>query len=116
MLEKLIDHQIDIERRSGLEVNPHLRRQLEGRDFRGLVTDGDPFFPWVTTVKTIGKGWDGFTIALHAVTRFGQGLGGLIQSKQTIVTTCAPLVLRPNRKVPFGRPCIGSERSHGKPR
>jgi len=89
MMEKLIDHQADIEGRSGLQVNPRPRRQLEGWDFRDLVTDGDPFFPKVSTLQTIGKGWVDFTRAIHAVCLFGQGFGEMIQPRQSMVTVCS---------------------------
>ncbi|KAI1457381.1 hypothetical protein F4805DRAFT_457755 [Annulohypoxylon moriforme] len=79
ILEKLIDHQTDVERRSGLDIKIQPRRQLEGWDFKDLATDGDPFFARVTHLQTIGKGRVDFTRALHAVTLFGRGFGDLIQ-------------------------------------
>lgn len=89
MMEKLIDHQADIERHSGLQMNLRPRRQLEGWDFRDLVADGDPFFPKVSTLQTIGKGWVDFTRAIHAVCLFGQGFGEMIQPRQTTATVCS---------------------------
>ncbi|KAI1872535.1 hypothetical protein JX265_005415 [Neoarthrinium moseri] len=88
MLEKLIDHQADIERQSGLQLNARPRRYLEGWDFSDLVTDGDPFFPKVSTLQTIGKGWVDFTRAIHAVCLFGQGFGEMIRPRQTMVPAC----------------------------
>lgn len=79
ILEKLIDHQTDVERRSGLDIKIRPRRQLEGWDFKDLAADGDPFFPRVAHLQTVGKGWVDFTRALHAVTLFGRGFGELIQ-------------------------------------
>ncbi|KAH6648607.1 hypothetical protein BKA67DRAFT_661569 [Truncatella angustata] len=81
-LEKLIEHQIDVERRSGLQFNLLPRRQLEGWDFKDLVADGDPFLPRVATLKTIGKGWVDFKRSINAVTLFGCNFGELIQPKQ----------------------------------
>ncbi|KAI0186832.1 hypothetical protein EV127DRAFT_163866 [Xylaria flabelliformis] len=86
-LEKLIDHQADIERRSGLQITVRPRRQLEGWDFNDLVKDGDPIFARVSTLPTIGKGWIDFTRAIHAVTLFGKGFGELIQPRQTKTKT-----------------------------
>ncbi|RWA03258.1 hypothetical protein EKO27_g11847, partial [Xylaria grammica] len=74
-LEKLIDHQADVERRSGLQLKIRPRQHLEGWDFKDLVKDGDPIYPRVTTLPTIGKGWVDFTRAIHAVTLFGRGFG-----------------------------------------
>lgn len=79
ILEKLIDSQTDAERRSGLEMKMKVHRQLEGWDFKDLATGGDPFFPRVTQLQVMGKGWVDFTKALHAVTLFGRGFGDLIQ-------------------------------------
>ncbi|KAI0414540.1 hypothetical protein F5X98DRAFT_244308 [Xylaria grammica] len=82
-LEKLIDHQADVERRSGLQLKIRPRQHLEGWDFKDLVKDGDPIYPRVTTLPTIGKGWVDFTRAIHAVTLFGRGFGELIQPRAT---------------------------------
>ncbi|KAF2969785.1 hypothetical protein GQX73_g3778 [Xylaria multiplex] len=88
ILEKLIDHQTDVERRSGLQIKIRPRRQLEGWDFKDLVNDGDPIFPRATTLPTIGKGWVDFIRALHAVTLFGSGFGELIQPRHTGESIC----------------------------
>ncbi|KAI1372415.1 hypothetical protein F4677DRAFT_463389 [Hypoxylon crocopeplum] len=95
ILEKLIDHQTDAERRSGLRINPRPRRQLEGWDFKDLATDGDPFFPRVATLQSVGKGWVDFTRAIHAVTLFGRGFGELIQPRST---TCPRWSALPSEK------------------
>jgi len=79
ILEKLIDHQTDIERRSGLQIKTRPRRQLEGWEFRDLITDGDPFFPKVATLQTVGKGWVDFTRGIHAICLFGKGFGDMIR-------------------------------------
>ncbi|KAJ3454413.1 hypothetical protein MRS44_018307 [Fusarium solani] len=83
MLEKLIDHQTDVEQRSGLRIHPRPRRHLEGWDFKDLVTDGDPFFARVATLNALGKGWVDFIRSIHAVALFGRGFGELIQPKGT---------------------------------
>ncbi|KAI0903789.1 hypothetical protein F4823DRAFT_253636 [Ustulina deusta] len=97
ILEKLIDHQTDAERRSGVQINIRPRRQLEGWDFQDLVKDGDPIFPRVATLPTIGKGWVDFTRAIHAVTLFGSGFGELIQPRHTnpSATICSRWSLLP---------------------
>ncbi|KAI1394973.1 hypothetical protein F4819DRAFT_222679 [Hypoxylon fuscum] len=98
ILEKLIDHQSDAERRNGLQINPRPRRQLEGWDFKDLAMDGDPFFSRVATLQTIGKGWVDFTRAIHAVTLFGRGFGELIQIQPTTaaVALCPQWSLLPS--------------------
>jgi len=78
-LEKLIDHKTDMERKNGLHIKKRLRRHLDGWDFRDIATDSDPFFPRVSTLQTIGKGWVDFVRAIHAVTLFGRGFGELLQ-------------------------------------
>ncbi|KAI0539484.1 hypothetical protein GGR58DRAFT_234412 [Xylaria digitata] len=88
ILEKLIDHQADVERRSGLQIKIRPRRHLEGWDFKDLVKDGDPIFPRATTLATVGKGWVDFIRALHAVTLFGAGFGELIQPRHTGGSIC----------------------------
>ena len=89
ILEKLIDHKTDVERKSGLQINLRPRRQLEGWDFRDLVMDGDPFFTRVAIVQSIGKGWVDFTRAIHAVALFGRGFGDLIRPKRTAANNCS---------------------------
>ncbi len=94
MLEKLFDHQTDVERKSGIQINQRPRRQLEGWDFRDLVTDGDPFFPRVATIQALGKGWIDFTRSIRTVTLFGRGFGDLIEPKRrstAAATSSAPV-------------------------
>ncbi|KAI1409805.1 hypothetical protein F5Y13DRAFT_203200 [Hypoxylon sp. FL1857] len=100
ILEKLIDHQTDAERRTGLQINVRPRRQLEGWDFKDLVTDGDPFFARVAHLQTIGKGWVDFARAIHAVTLFGRGFGNLIQPQpaKATVAPCPHWSLLPSGK------------------
>ncbi|KAI1347988.1 hypothetical protein F5Y01DRAFT_229273 [Xylaria sp. FL0043] len=95
ILEKLIDHQTDVERRGGMQINIRPRQYLEGWDFKDLVKDGDPIFPRVTTLPTIGKGWVDFTRAIHAVTLFGSGFGELIRPRQTSASICSRWSLLP---------------------
>ncbi|OTA69144.1 hypothetical protein K449DRAFT_428563 [Hypoxylon sp. EC38] len=78
-LEKMIDHQVDAERRVGLQINVRPRRQLEGWDFKDLVVDGDPFLARAAQLQPFSKGWVDFTRAIRAVTLLGRGFGDLIQ-------------------------------------
>lgn len=79
ILEKMIDHQIDIAGQSGVKLKLRARKHFEGWDFRDLATDQDPFYPRVATLQTIGKGWVDFTRAIHAITLFGRGFGEIIK-------------------------------------
>ncbi|RTE75703.1 hypothetical protein BHE90_009827 [Fusarium euwallaceae] len=98
MLEKLIDHQTDAERRNGLRIKPRPRRHLEGWDFKDLVTDGDPFFARVATLNALGKGWVDFIRSIHAVTLLGRGFGELIQPKQTSNGGCSRWLTLPTER------------------
>ncbi|KAI0175689.1 hypothetical protein GGR52DRAFT_324537 [Hypoxylon sp. FL1284] len=95
ILEKLIDHQTDAERRPGLQISIQPRRQLEGWDFKDLVAGNKRFLPRVAVLKTIGKGWVDFTRMIHAVTIFGQGFGELIKPRSN--TSCRWSVLPSQR-------------------
>ncbi|KAI9764589.1 MAG: hypothetical protein M1840_008318 [Geoglossum simile] len=71
ILEKIIDHQVDVAGQSG-----------------DLATDRDPFYPRVATLQTTGKGWVDFTRSIHAITLFGRGFGEIIQPADTS-SSCA---------------------------
>lgn len=79
VLEKLIDHQIDIAGESGGDLSNRPRRDLEGWDFEDLAKKQDPLYPCVATLNAAGKGWVDFTRAIHAVTLIGRGFGDMIQ-------------------------------------
>lgn len=81
ILEKLVDHKTDMERKCGVTVKKRLRRYLEGWDFRDVAADGDPFYLRVSTLQTIGNGWVDFARGIHAVTLFGRGFGELLQPR-----------------------------------
>lgn len=72
ILEKIIDHQVDIAGPSGVKLKLKARKHLEGLDSKDLATDRDPFYPRVATLQTTGKGWVDFTRAIHAITLFGR--------------------------------------------
>ena len=82
ILEKMIEHQIKIESRSGLDMKLRLRKYLEGWEFREVAMRRDPINPVVKTLPTIAKGWVDFTRDIHAITLFGSGFGDLIQPAQ----------------------------------
>ncbi|KAI0402500.1 hypothetical protein F4802DRAFT_575304 [Xylaria palmicola] len=88
ILEKLVDHQGEAERRNGVQINFRPHQQLEGWDFKDLVVDGDPISPRVTILPTTSKGWVDFTQEIHAVTLFGTGFGELIQPRRANEGPC----------------------------
>jgi hypothetical protein len=57
VIEKIIDHQIEIEGQSGVNMKIRVRKHLEGWDFTDLAADNDPYKPHVATLQTIGNGW-----------------------------------------------------------
>jgi hypothetical protein len=78
-LDKMIDHQISLAGRHGVNLKLRARKHLEGWDFKDLATDRDPLYPRVATIPAIGKGWVDFTRTIHAITLFGRGFGDLIR-------------------------------------
>lgn len=79
VLEKMIDHEVELAGQSGINVKPRLRKHLEGWDFTDLATDRDPFYARLATLPTIGKGWIDFTREIHAINLFGRGFGDIIR-------------------------------------
>jgi len=98
ILEKLIDHQADVERRSGVAINIRPRRRLEGWDFKDLTSDGDPFFPRVATLEAMGKGWVDFSRQIHAITLFGRGFQRLLEPAATISGMCPAWMRLPTQR------------------
>ncbi|CAI6099737.1 unnamed protein product [Clonostachys chloroleuca] len=82
LLEKLIDHQVDVSD-NDLQLTDRPRRYLEGWDFEDLVTDCDPLRPRVATIQPIGKGWVDFVRGIHAVVLLGRGFGDIIRPSGT---------------------------------
>ncbi|OTA79948.1 hypothetical protein M434DRAFT_17920 [Hypoxylon sp. CO27-5] len=100
IMEKLIDHRADAERRTGLQINVRPCPQLEGWDFKDLVMDGSPLLARAAQLQPFSKGWADFTRAIRAVTLFGRGYGDLIQPKfagETVVR-CPRWSLLPSMK------------------
>ncbi|KAI5461596.1 hypothetical protein BGZ63DRAFT_238538 [Mariannaea sp. PMI_226] len=79
ILEKLIDHQFNIAGENGTNIMKTPRQDLEGWDFKDLITNCDPLYPRVATLEDAGKGWVDFTRARYTVTLFGRGFGELIK-------------------------------------
>lgn len=79
ILEKIIDHQVDVAGQNGVKLKFRTRKHLEGWDFKDLVTDQDPLYSRVATLQAMGKGWVDFTRAINAITLFGRGFGEVIQ-------------------------------------
>lgn len=88
ILEQIMSHQADVFSQDGIgfRIKYTLRRQLEGFDFMDVATDEDPLWPRVTTINSRGRGWIDFTRALHAITLFGTGFGGLLKPSQGLDT------------------------------
>jgi len=89
ILEKLIDHQADVERRSGIPLHMRLRRQLEGWDFKDIASNGGPFCSQVATLGAMGKGWVDFSRQICAVTLFGKGFGDLMKPRNVSPKVCS---------------------------
>ncbi|KAF4442817.1 hypothetical protein F53441_11645 [Fusarium austroafricanum] len=79
LMEKMLDHQTGITRRSNESMMAKPRRYLEGWDFKDLATSRDPLHPRVATLESAGKGWVELTRALHAVTLVGSGFGEIFK-------------------------------------
>ena len=84
ILEILLDHQLEKAGQSGVRVKAHVRRRLEGWDFKDLVSDNPTIFPLVETIETVGKGWVDFIRSIQAVTLFGKGFGDIMQPSDEI--------------------------------
>jgi nucleoside phosphorylase len=78
MLEKMIDHQIDIAGYDGEGFKSVPRRYLEGWDFKDIASREDPIYPRTESLGRMGRGWVDFARSIHAVTLFGRGFGEII--------------------------------------
>ncbi|KAH7163454.1 hypothetical protein B0J13DRAFT_37350 [Dactylonectria estremocensis] len=119
MFEKLVEHQTNAEQRNRVRISSRPRRQLEGWDFKDLVTDGDPFFARVATLNAMGKGWVDFIRSIHAVTLFGRGFGELIRPKSMSNAGCSQWLRLPTERY-YLAACVADLRdimeTHGDPR
>lgn len=78
VLEKLIDHQVDVCGQNGVKLKRHIRTRLEGWDFKDIASDSDPFYPRVATLHSMGRSWVDFVRSIQAVTLLGCGFGDLL--------------------------------------
>lgn len=81
LLEKVIDHQQNVVGKDGFNCRDVPRKYLEGWDFHEMATEGDPIYPRVAVLDTMGKSWVDFTRSIHAVTLFGRGFGEIIKPR-----------------------------------
>ncbi|KAI1111666.1 hypothetical protein F5Y14DRAFT_303368 [Nemania sp. NC0429] len=86
ILEKSVDHQLDMRKSNGLTIKATPKRQLNGWDFRDLVISADPCSLRVANLETVGRGWTDLARELNAVTLFGKGFGELIRPKDSTHT------------------------------
>ncbi|KAB5569905.1 hypothetical protein GE09DRAFT_691074 [Coniochaeta sp. 2T2.1] len=98
-LEQIMDHQFQIEDRSGLDLKYSARKWLEGWDFRDLAVaiKDKPVYARVKTLETMARGWVDFAREIKAITIFGRGFGEIIEPSD--MTAMCPLWAR----VPAGR-------------
>jgi hypothetical protein len=80
-LEQIMDHQIRLAGQGGVKLKAHVRKQLEGWDFRNVLTSSHPT-PSVTKLDSLGWGWVDFVRSINAVTLFGRGFGDLITAAE----------------------------------
>lgn len=84
ILEILLDHQLEKAGQSGVRVKAHVRRRLEGWDFKDLVSGNPTMFPLVEIIETVGKGCVDFIRSIQAITLFGKGFGDILQPSDEI--------------------------------
>ncbi|KAL4895410.1 hypothetical protein BDV59DRAFT_154485 [Aspergillus ambiguus] len=70
------------------------RGNLEGWDFRDLLSQQDPIYPRVAKLDTNGKSWVDFTRSINAITLLGRGFGEIIEPVSSCV---AWRTLRPGK-------------------
>ncbi|KAK3394972.1 hypothetical protein B0H63DRAFT_387983, partial [Podospora didyma] len=98
-LEQIMDHQFQIEDRSGLDLKCRARKWLEGWDFRDLAVTikTGPIYARLKTLQTIARGWVDFAREIKAITIFGKGFGEIIRPTNA-TSMCAHWA-----RVPAGR-------------
>jgi len=80
IMEKIIDYHTDAERRGGLMLF-RSRGNLEGWDYKEMITGKDPLHPRVATIHNLGKGWVDLVRGIGAVTILGRGFGELLEPR-----------------------------------
>ena len=79
LLQDIIDQQEKACGHDGINIKPHLRKHLQGWDFREIASASGPFRPRETKLNTFGKAWVDLIRSINAVTLFGRGFGDIIQ-------------------------------------
>ena len=83
ILEKMIEHEADINGKEGININPNPQTRLEGWDFSDIARCRGPFYPRVEFFPTLSDGWTNLVREINATTLFGRGFGELIQPAGT---------------------------------
>lgn len=83
ILEKIIDHQIDIAGQQGGNFKSVPRRLLEGWNFKDVASGEDLIAPRMAPLHARGRSWVDLTRSIHAITLFGRDFGELIQPLDT---------------------------------
>ncbi|KAH8435419.1 Pfs domain protein [Aspergillus melleus] len=73
LLEKIMDHQVNIMGTDNRVSRNMARGNLEGWDFKDLSTQEDPLYPRFCKLGTRGKSWVDLTRSIRAATLFGTG-------------------------------------------
>jgi hypothetical protein len=83
ILDQLVDRQVQIQNRPGINLNFQVRKCLEGWDFRDLAVTAKSATTINTRLKTFDmvrtRGWVDFTREIKAITIFGTWFGDLIR-------------------------------------
>ncbi|KAF5642374.1 hypothetical protein F52700_3170 [Fusarium sp. NRRL 52700] len=87
ILEHFIDIQLFVMKDYAPKTRP--RKDLEGWDFKDLVTNHNTINSRVATLNSCGKGWVDFVRDLKAVTLFGRCFGDLIRPATQRQQTCS---------------------------
>ncbi|KAF4335283.1 ankyrin 3 [Fusarium beomiforme] len=87
VLEHFIDIQLFVMKDYATKAQP--RKDLEGWDFKDLVTNHNTINSRVAAVNSCGKGWVDFVRDLKAVTLFGRCFGDLIRPSTQRQQTCS---------------------------
>ena len=79
LLLDIIDQQEKVCGHDGINIKPHLRKHLQGWDFREIASASGPFRPRETKLNIFGKAWVDLIRSINAVTLFGRGFGDIVQ-------------------------------------
>lgn len=82
ILELVLESQLYLQRKDGINLKLRARKHLEGWDFREMAI-GKTIRPRVATLHAFGCGWVDFARSIEAVTLFGKGFGDILQPAQT---------------------------------